>query len=293
MGDAGRRRRALRATQGVAGELGLPLIPVTTNLRPFHDGYAGWVTGTGRRWQRLATRSAGSWARCASRPPTRGSGRRLGIAPCPRGPAGVRVDRDPSRRQRRAPHRRTGGHGRPPPPRAGVGQRCRCRQPGRRRVVVGRERQAREVDHAIRGEGKSSSSSTTVRSASVISSTRRSSNGVQDDDLVRGRRGPAQLGKVAGQGAAVTSVALGLRLGVVARRPPTATKAASARRWALATHCGAAVERSSSRCAVGRITPTIVVSSRIIDSEPVVAAKSHYVLTPIPAVPRPASGAGY
>ena len=48
MGDAGRRRRALRATQGVAGELGLSLIPVTTNLRPFHDGYAGWVHGYGQ-----------------------------------------------------------------------------------------------------------------------------------------------------------------------------------------------------------------------------------------------------
>jgi hypothetical protein len=47
-GDEGRRRRALHATQRVAGELGLPVIPVTTNLRPFHDGYAGWVHGYGQ-----------------------------------------------------------------------------------------------------------------------------------------------------------------------------------------------------------------------------------------------------
>jgi len=43
--DAGRRERALRANQLAATDLGLPLVPVSTNLRGFHDGYAGWVHG--------------------------------------------------------------------------------------------------------------------------------------------------------------------------------------------------------------------------------------------------------
>jgi hypothetical protein len=44
----GRRRRALYAARRAAADLGLPLIPVHTNLRAFHDGYAGWVHGYGQ-----------------------------------------------------------------------------------------------------------------------------------------------------------------------------------------------------------------------------------------------------
>jgi hypothetical protein len=46
--DDGRRQRALGAARRAAADLGLPLIPVHTNLRAFHDDYAGWVHGYGQ-----------------------------------------------------------------------------------------------------------------------------------------------------------------------------------------------------------------------------------------------------
>ena len=39
------RERALAATAGAAEDLGVPLLSVHTNLREFHEGYAGWIHG--------------------------------------------------------------------------------------------------------------------------------------------------------------------------------------------------------------------------------------------------------
>src|SRR5919109_334221 len=71
----------------------------------------------------------------------------------------------------------------------------------------------------------------------------------------------------------IPTISTATLLNMSASRPPTATSAASASRYALTTHCSSVCVRSSSRWIDGSATLTTVASSIIIASVPVIAAR--------------------